>query len=86
MVRSRAELRIPPPGTVRHPMRAAASKASQNPRNGPKENAKKMPSFAVTPAALNTCAQLPIIQSHVSGVSSHLTGLLVVPLVWLNRV
>jgi hypothetical protein len=67
-------------------MRAAHSKANQNPRNGPKENAKKMLSVALTPAARNTCDQLSNIQSQLSDVSSQRSGLPVVPLVWQNRV
>ena len=49
MVCSRAALRMPPPGIARQPIRAAASKATQNPRKGPNEKAKKMRSPAVTP-------------------------------------
>ena len=40
IVRSLTELRWPPPGMHRQPICAAASKAVQKPRNGPKEKAK----------------------------------------------
>ena len=67
-------------------MRSAASNAVQNPRNGPKENAKKMRSRAVTPDAWNTCVQLSSIQAQLSGVSSQCMGWPEVALVWQKRV
>ena len=68
-------------------MRVAASNPTQNPRNGPKEKAKKMRSRAATPAAWYTRVQLPIIQSQLSGVSSQRMGVpVVVALVWQKRV
>ena len=68
-------------------MRAAASNATQNPRNGPKENAKKMRSPRADAARpRNTRVQLPTIQSQLSGVSSQRIGWPVVPLVWQKRV
>ena len=40
---------MPPPGRHKNPRRDAASKAVQNPRNGPKENAKNKRSPERTP-------------------------------------
>jgi hypothetical protein len=79
--RKRAELFMPPPGKQRQPRRKPASKASQNPMNGPKLNAKKILSDAVTPAARKMVCQLPSNQSHDSGVSSQRNGTPPVPLV-----
>jgi hypothetical protein len=42
---------IAPPVRQSAPSRSAPAKADQKPTNGPNENAKKMRSAAVTPAA-----------------------------------
>ena len=51
----------------RQPRRAAASKAVQKPRKGPKENAKNNRSRAETPAARKTRSQLSSIHCQLSG-------------------
>jgi hypothetical protein len=61
--------------------RSAALKATQNPMNGPKENAKKTRSRGVVFAASNTRIQLTTIQSQDSGVSNQRSGRPVVALV-----
>ena len=70
----RASLPMPPPGTQSAPSLAAASKASQKPMKGPKENAKYTRSPAPIPAARKTSTQLSTIQSQLSGVSSQGRG------------
>src|SRR5579862_8331339 len=72
--RSRAEVLIPPAGRHSAPMRAAASKAVQNPRNGPNEKAKQTRSFCFNPAAPKMYDQLRTIQSQLCGVSSQRSG------------
>jgi hypothetical protein len=86
IARARAPLLIPPPGIARQPIRVAASKAVQKPRNGPKEKAKNRRSPGRTPAAWNTWSQFPSIQSQLAAVSSQRRGVPVVALVWQKRV
>src|SRR5690349_14366378 len=81
----RARLDIDPPGKQKQRRRKTASNADQNPRNGPKENAKKNRSWEVTPAAPRIWTQFCTMQSQLSAVSSHRIGTVVVPLVWWQR-
>ena len=78
---TRSVVVIAPP--VRHiaPRRSAPANADQNPTNGPNENAKKMRSRAVTPAARYIGCQHSRHHSHDSAVSRTRSGLPVVPLV-----
>src|SRR6266699_2168013 len=74
IARSRAALLKPPPGKQRQPSRAADSNASQNPMNGPKENAKYARSAGCAPAARRISVQLSSIHSQLSGVSGQRIG------------
>src|SRR5205809_2260905 len=86
MKRSRALVLIPPAGRHSAPMRAAASNAVQNPRNGPNENAKHTRSLGLSPAAPKMYDQLRTIHSQLSGVSSQRNGAApVLPEEWWNR-
>ena len=55
IIRNRAELLKPPPGTLKCPAATAPSKAAQKPMNGPKENGKANTSEDSTPAIRKIC-------------------------------
>ena len=86
MARNLASLLKPPPGMLNAPSASLASNASQKPMNGPNENAKKIRSAALTPAARKMSLQFSIIHCQLSGVSSQRNGSPLVPLVWWTRV
>ncbi len=74
---------MPPAGMHCAPIWQPASNAVQNPRNGPKENGKKIRSPASTFAASYTAFQHSSIHCQLSLVSSQRNGLPVVDDVWL---
>src|SRR5690349_11012350 len=87
MLRTRCSLVIAPPEMHIAPSLSAPPNADQKPMNGPKENAKKTRSAAVTPAARYTWSdQMPVHHTHDSAVSSQRSGASPLePEVWCMR-
>src|SRR5512147_2792876 len=86
MAFSRCAVDWPPPEIASAPSFRAPSQPDQKPIKGPNENAKKIRSAGVTPAASRTVFQHPAHHCQESSVSSQYIGLPVVPEVWCTLI